>query len=258
MEFNIMRVAVAGGTGLVGRNTVRALEASGHEVVVLTRSHGVDLISGSGLREAIEGVDAVIDVTNSLARDPEETREFFGTVTHQLMAAEQRAGVKHHLVLSISGIDRVEGNPHYAGKRHQEAQALAGPTPVTVLRATQFHEFADNMISWTRQDDALFVPPALIQPVAVSDVADVLAELAAGDPLGRAPDLAGPEPQDLVDMVRRLLTVRGESLRIVPTWDGMFREEMAGKVLLPGPDARIASTTFDAWLTTQRANAGVL
>jgi uncharacterized protein YbjT (DUF2867 family) len=244
-----MRIAVVGGTGLVGRHTVAALRRAGHEPVVVARSTGVDVLSGDGLDAALAGVDAVVDTTNSTAYDPEETRAFFRTATENLLAAEQRAGVGHHVVLSIVGIDRVEGNAHYAGKRLQEEVALAGPVPVTIQRATQFHEFAAQVVGWTRQGDEAAIAPLLLQPVAASDVGVVLAEVAAGAPQGRAPDLAGPEPQDMVDMARRTFAVRGESITLIPTWhSGVFGLEMAGDVLLAGPGARLGPTTFDEWL----------
>jgi uncharacterized protein YbjT (DUF2867 family) len=244
-----MRIAVVGGTGLVGRHTVEALERAGHEVVVVARSRGVDVTTGAGLDEALAGVESVVDVTNTTATVPAAAQEFFGTTTGRLLAAERRAGVGHHVVLSIVGLDLVEGNAHYAGKRRQEELVQAGPVPVTVLRATQFHEFAEMVVGWTRQGDVAIVPPLLVQPVAAADVGRDLAEIATGPPQGRAPDLAGPEPQDLVDMARRTLVARGESVRLVPSWrDGPFGVEMAGEVLLPGPGARLAPTTFDAWL----------
>jgi uncharacterized protein YbjT (DUF2867 family) len=244
-----MRVAVVGGTGLVGRYTVEALEREGHEVVVVARSRGVDVTTGAGLDEALAGVESLVDVTNSTATDPAAAREFFGTTTERLLAAEQRAGVGHHVVLSIVGVDRVEGNGHYAGKRRQEELVQAGPVRTTILRATQFHEFAGMVVDWTRQGDVAVVPPLLVQPAAASDVGRVLAEIATGRPQGRASDLAGPEPQDLVDMARRALATRGDSVRLVPSWrDGPFGVEMAGEILLPGPGARLAPTTFDVWL----------
>jgi uncharacterized protein YbjT (DUF2867 family) len=232
----------------VGRYTVEALEREGHEAVVLARSRGVDVATGAGLDQALAGVESVVDVTNTTAVDPGAAREFFGTTTGRLLAAEQRAGVGYHVVLSIVGVDLVEGNAHYAGKRRQEELVEAGSIPFTVLRATQFHEFAEMVVGWIRQGDVVTVPPLLVQPVAASDVGRVLAEIATGPPQGRAPDLAGPEPQDLVDMARRALAAQGESARLVPSWrDGPFGVEMAGEVLLPGPSAWIAPTTFDAW-----------
>ena len=112
-----MRVAVVGGTGLVGRHTVEALEREGHEVLVLSRSRGVDVTTGEGLNHALVGVESVVDVLNTTATDPAAAREFFGTTTTRLLAAEQRAGLRHHVVLSIVGVDLVEGSGHYAGKR---------------------------------------------------------------------------------------------------------------------------------------------
>jgi uncharacterized protein YbjT (DUF2867 family) len=246
-----MKVAVVGGTGLVGRHVVRALDGSGHEVVVVSRAAGVDVLTGDGLTAALDGCETVVDVLNLPAQSAVEARELFGRATRQLLAAEEEAGVRHHVLLSILAVDRIEGNAHYAGKREQEKLAAAGPIPVTVLRAAQFHEFAGMVASWTLRDGVATVPPLLVQPVAASDVGDVLAELATGPPHEGTIDLAGPEPQDLVDMARRTLDARGQSVRLIPTWGGGFGVEMAGNALLPDPSARIAPTTFDEWLATQ-------
>jgi uncharacterized protein YbjT (DUF2867 family) len=247
-----VRIAVVGGTGLVGGHTVDAARRRGHEPVVLSRARGVDLVSGTGLLGAVAGVDAVIDVTSLQAPDVEATRALFAAATGNLLAAEQRANVRHHVLLSIVGIDRIEGNAHYAGKRVQEELVAAGPVPYTIQRATQFHEFAGQVVGWTRRGDVASVPPLLVQPVAAADVADVLVELAEEPPHGRAPDLAGPDPQDLVDMARRTLAARGESIRLVPSWQsGIYGVDGAGEVLLPGPGARIAPTSFEAWLEAQ-------
>ena len=193
----MLRVAVAGGTGLVGRHVVEGLQRRGHEAAVLTRGRGVDLETGDGLADALRGVAAVVDATNTPAAGPDEARAFFGAVTSNLLAAEQEAGVRHHVVLSIVGVDRVEGNGHYAGKRRQEELALAGPVAATVVRATQFHEFAAMVVSWTRRGDVATVPPLLVQPAAAADVGDALAAAVLGDPAG-VTEVAGPEPQDLV------------------------------------------------------------
>jgi uncharacterized protein YbjT (DUF2867 family) len=247
----VVRIAVAGGTGLAGRHTVAALRQAGHDAVVLARSVGVDLATGDGLAAALVGVDAVIDVINTPTVGPEQARAFFATTTRHLLAAEHHAGVRHHVVLSIVGIDRIRGNAHYAGKRAQEQAVLAGPVPVTVVRTTQFFDYAAMMVGWTRRGQVATVPPLLIQPVAVADVAEFLVQVAVGAPRLGVLELAGPELQDLVDMARRTLAARGESLQLVPTWRGLIGVEAAGEVLLPGPDAQIASTTFEAWLDAQ-------
>ncbi len=248
-----MRVAVIGGTGAVGRHTVDALRRGGHEAVVVARSTGVDVSTGKGLDAALAGVDAVIDVTNIQAADAAAAREAFATATRNLVAAEHRAHVRHHVLLSIVGVDRIEGNPHYAGKRAQEEIVSSGAVPYTIQRATQFHEFAETVVAWTRQGDVATVPPALVQPVAAADVGEALAKIAADTPQQRAADLAGPVPEDLVDMARRTLFRRGEAfVRLVPSWrTGIYGVEAAGEVLLPGPGARLTPTTFEAWLGAQ-------
>jgi uncharacterized protein YbjT (DUF2867 family) len=234
-----------------------ALRRSGHDAVVIARSTGVDVITGAGLTEALAGVDSVVDVLNLRAGTADEARSRFGAATTRLLAAEQGAGVEHHVLLSILGLDRLQGGAHYAGKRRQEELARAGPVPVTIVRAAQFHEFARMVVDWTRRGEVAIVPPLLVQPIAASDVGAVLAEVATGEPHGGLIDLAGPEPQDLVDMARRTLAARGETIRLVPSWHGPFGVEAAGDVLLPGPDARLAETTFDAWLAGAALKAQV-
>ncbi|MEV0616838.1 NAD(P)H-binding protein [Nonomuraea sp. NPDC050404] len=246
-----MRIAVAGATGNIGALTVAALERAGHDVVRMSRSLGVDLVSGEGLDAALTGVEAVIDAVNGQPGGRAETVAYFGGTTRNLLAAGQRAGVRHHVLLSIVGIDRVDGNDHYAGKREQEKLVAAGPVPWTIVPFTQFHDFAAMVASWTEQDGVATIAPLLVQPIAPADVADVLAEIAAGEPKGRHADVAGPEPQDLVDMVRRTHQALGREVRLVPTWSTMFGPEMAGNVLLPGDGARIAPTTFEEWLVKQ-------
>lgn len=247
-----MRIAVAGATGNIGKLTVAALTGAGHEVVPVSRSQGVDLTTGAGLDAALAGVDAVIDATNAPSAGPEETVAYFAATTGHLLAAEQRAGVRHHVLLSIVGIHAIEGNAHYAGKREQERLVQAGPVPYTIVPATQFHDFAEMIVSWTEQDGVAPISPLLVRPIAPADVADVLARVAAGEPRGRHVDVAGPDQQDLVDMARRTLAVRGRDVKLVPTWDGpLFGLSMSGNVLLPGKDAWLAPTSFDAWLAQQ-------
>ncbi len=243
-----MRIAVAGATGNIGARTVRVLERAGHHAVPISRSHGIDLTTGAGLDDALAGVDAVVDATNVPATSRDEAVSSFGTLTRNLLAAEARAGVRHHVLLSIACIHRVEGNAHYAGKREQERLVEAGPVPWTIVPVTQFHDFAAMVTSWTEQEGVATIAPLLVQPIAPDDVAEILAAIATGEPQGRHVDVAGPEPQDLVDMARRTHEARGHQVKLVPTWSGIFSTAMAGEVLLPGDDAHLAPTTFDEWL----------
>ncbi len=247
-----MRVAVAGATGNIGARVVAALQAAGHEVVAISRSSGVDLSTGEGLDAALAGVQAVVDAISAPPTDRDSTVDYLGTATRTLLAAEERAGVSHHVLLSIVGIHGIDGNPHYAGKREQERLIEAGSVPWTIVPATQFHDFAEMVVSWTERDGRAEIAPLLVQPIDPDDVAAVLAEVAVGDPQGRYADVAGPQTQDLVDLARRTLAARGREVTLVPTWSSVFGVEMAGNALLPGAGARIAPTTFDQWLSRQR------
>jgi uncharacterized protein YbjT (DUF2867 family) len=243
-----MRIAVVGATGRIGTQTVRALQRNGHETVAISRSSAIDAYTGVGLDGALGGVDALIDTSNTLSQDEAEIVDFFSTTTTNLLAAEQRATVPHHVLLSIVGIDKGQRVPHYAGKREQERLVMSGPIPWTVVRATQFLDFAVQVAGWTRQDGTATIAPLLVQPIAHSDVGDCLADIAGGEPLRRHVNIAGPETQDLVDMARRTFEARGETVRLVPTWRGAFDTSMAGEVLLPGDDARLGHVTFEDWL----------
>lgn len=242
-----MRVAVAGGTGLVGRMVVAALEREGHTPVVIARSQGVDLVSGRGLGPALEGVTAVVDTSNVTTTSRRGSVEFFARATANLLDQATRAGVQHLVVLSIVGIDRVDFG-YYEGKRRQEELVRAGSVPHTILRATQFHEFGQQLLDRMPGPVAV-VPRMRSQPVAASEVADALVRLTTGPALGDAPELAGPEVHDMVDLVRRQVRHNGDRRLVVPArLPGAVGRAMAGGGLLPtGPGPR-GSVTFDEWL----------
>lgn len=244
-----MKVAVAGGTGVAGGHAVRVLRERGHDVRVLARSTGVDVATGRGLEAALAGVDAVVDATNVPTTRRRAAVEFFTASTMQLQRAGHRAGVGHHVVLSIVGVDAVDFG-YYVGKRRQEEVALAGDVPASVLRTTQFHEFAVQTMDRLRVGPLVFVPQMRTQPVAAREVGAVLADLAVGPAVGRAPDLGGPAAYAVIDLVRRVRAHLGRRERLVPLWlPGRAARAMASGALLPGPGARHGTLTFDAWLT---------
>lgn len=250
-----MRVAVAGGTGMVGRYVVTALSGAGHEPVVLARSRGIDLTTGAGLAEALEGARAVVDVSNVATMSRKHAVAYFTAASRHLLAAGERAGVEHHLALSIVGIDRVDLG-YYEGKLRQEETVLAGPVPATVLRATQFHEFAGQTLDRLRGPLAV-VPRMRIQPVAAAEVADELVRLVAGPAAGRAPELAGPEVLELVDLARQVLDARGSRRLLVPlTLPGSAGRALRDGALLPAQDAGRGHQTFTDWLARTRPAGG--
>ncbi|BDT92541.1 MULTISPECIES: SDR family oxidoreductase [Nocardia] len=242
-----MKLTVIGGTGRIGSQVVRKLTAAGHEAVPAAMSTGVDLISGQGLDQALEGAQVVVDLANSPTFD-EASLEFFRTSMRNLLAAGQNAGVGHQVVLSIVGVDRVPQLDYYRAKTLQEDLLRQGPTPYSIVRVTQFFEFMDAVLSWTSDGDTVRLPATPIQPIAAADVVDAVVEVATGDPLGGIRNVAGPDVFTLDELGRLTLAARHDD-RTVVTDDtaGMFAA-VPGDVLTAGPDARLAPTHYREWL----------
>jgi uncharacterized protein YbjT (DUF2867 family) len=251
-----MRIAVAGGTGRVGRHVVAVARERGHDVVVLARSTGVDLVEGTGVADALAGVDAVIDVATTTIMSAAKASEFFEATSRMLLTAEKAAGVGHHLVLSIVGIDGVDAG-YYAGKLAHERAVMAGDIPWTILRATQFHEFAGQVLERGTFGPFRLAMRMRTQPIAAREVAERLVDLAEAEPSGRARDLAGPREESLVEMIRayaRAQGIRGPipAFSLPGAWGRALR---SGKAL-PGPDAMLGRQTFEEWLATTTVDAG--
>jgi len=243
-----MKIAVAGGTGTAGQYVVTAARDVGDEVTVLSRRTGVDVASGTGLARALEQVDAVIDVTNPGTLSARVATRFFTRSTARLLAAGAAAGVKHHVALSIVGIDGVEGG-YYAGKlAHERAVEQSERVPYTIVRAAQFHEFPAQFLS-RMPGPIAYLPTGLLRPVAAREVGEYLVRVAKREPAGRAADLVGPRDEVLADMARRYLRRAGKRQRVLEL-------RMPGRVgrafasgTLRGTDAALrARTDFATWL----------
>lgn len=247
-----MKIAIAGGTGTVGRPTVDAVRAAGHEPVVLSRSGGVDLSTGAGLEAALDGVDAVIDTVNISTLSAGSATEFFTAATGNLLAAARRAGVAHVVLLSIVGIDRMPYD-YYAGKIAQERVVEASALPWTILRATQFHEFAGQLYERAKVGPLHVAPRARVQPVAAREVGEHLTAIAAGSPQGRARDLAGPREERLDEMVRAFARREGHRGWIPRvSLPGPQMKGMRAGLALPSADAVLGRQTFTEWLAERR------
>lgn len=243
-----MRIAVAGGTGVVGRYAVEAAQDAGHDVVVLARSRGVDVLTGAGLDAALDAADAVIDATNSgTTLSAKKATAFFEAATRNLLEAERRVGVGHHVALSIVGIDGIDAS-YYAGKLAQERAVAAGPVPFTIARAGQFHEFAGQVLSGMKGPVAL-VPKLLMRPVAAREVGAHLVRVAEGGPVERARDLVGPRDEVLVDVARRQLAVEGRRRAVLEVrLPGTYGRGLASGVLRGDAGALQGRLTFEEWL----------
>ena len=242
-----MRIAVAGGAGLVGKFVVTAAENRGHEVVSISRRNGIDLTSGEGLVEALNGVDVVIDVTNKTTLSAKAARRFFSTVTDNLLSAEAQTGVKHHVALSIVGIDGIDDG-YYAGKLEQERTIDRGKIPYTIARSSQFHEFVTQQLQGMPGPIALF-PKSLMRPVSAREVGQHLLDIAEGRALRRATDLVGPRNEVLADLARRQIAFDGlKKLVLEFPLPGVFGRGMASGDLRGKGETLVGKTTFDDWL----------
>jgi uncharacterized protein YbjT (DUF2867 family) len=244
-----MKLVVVGGTGLVGRNIVRRLRAGGHDVLPVSRASGVDIITGAGLAECMVNADVVIDASNSPVLEGPASFDFFRIAIANLLDAEAKAGVKHHVVLSVVGTDRLSDSPYFRGKAWQESALRASGIPFTIVHATQFFEFLLQIVEASVYDQALRLSPAYIQPVASADVAVAMAELAVRPPKNAVIEMAGPERERLCELIQRFLTELEAPYDVVtdelaPYFGAMLDDDS----LLPRSDARVCSMGFGAWL----------
>ncbi|WP_019925169.1 SDR family oxidoreductase [Nocardia sp. BMG111209] len=242
-----MKIVVIGGTGRIGSQVVRKLTAAGHEAAPAARSTGVDLLTGAGLDEALAGADVVVNVANSPTFD-EASPDFFRTTMGNLLTAGERAGVRHQVVLSIVGVDRVPQLAYYQAKTLQEQLLREGPTPYSIVRATQFFEFVDSIMSWSADGDTVHLPATRLQPMAGADVVDAVTEASIGAPLQGIRNVAGPEVFTLDELGRITLAERHDDRTVViDDKAGMFAV-VTGDELIAGADARLAPTHFRDWL----------
>ena len=246
------KIAVAGATGRVGRHTVEVLEEAGHDVVRMSRSTGVDVVTGEGLSDALAGVDCIVDATSWPSNEQEPATEFFLAASRNLQEEGERAGVQRIVVVSIIGADRFTTG-YIASKVPHEEAMKSGPIPVRILRAAQFHEFVPLFLEWGRQGDVVYVPQMRTQLVAARTVAESLADLVNGSapaPDRSIPEIAGPREESLVEIAKLVAARRGDSVRIEAVSDPDDPEQAlwASGALLPGPDAVLAGPTFEQWL----------
>ncbi|MGN6479123.1 SDR family oxidoreductase [Luteibacter sp.] len=245
-----MKIVVIGGTGLVGRQVVDVLRADGHEAVAASRATGVNVVTGVGLDGALAGADVVVDASNSEAPYGEPSYEFFALAARNLLDAEARAGVGHHVSISVVGSDRQRHSPYFRGKAAAEDLIRASGIPYTILHATQFYEFLLAIVeAGGVSDQALRLSPAYIQPVASTDVAEALARIAVNPPRNMTLEIAGPELERMSDIVQRFLSGLESPVEVViderAPYFGAVLEERS---LVPCEAAHRCPVGFEAWL----------
>jgi uncharacterized protein YbjT (DUF2867 family) len=249
-----MKIVVIGGTGLIGSKLVEKLRRTGHEPLASAPDTGVNALTGEGLAEALEGAQVVVDVANAPVWDDAAVLDFFQTSSRNLLAAEAGAGVKHHVVLSVVGADRLPESGYLRAKLAQEDAVKAAAVPYTILRATQFFEFIGRIADSGTDGETVRLAPVFVQPESADDVAAALAEVAVSEPVNGIVELAGPEQFRLDELARRVLSANNDPRPVTADVHARyFGTELDDHSLTPGSNARIAATRFEDWLRESTA-----
>ncbi len=251
-----MRIVVIGGTGLIGSQVVRGLIEHGHAAVAAAPGTGVNTLTGEGLAEALEGADAVVDVSNSPSFADDAAMEFFRTATANLLAAEAAAGVGHHVALSVVGTERLaEQSGYFRAKLAQESLIRDGAVPHTIVRATQFFEFVRGIADAATEGAVVRVAPVQFQPIASADVAEAVSITAVGRPEQGIAEIAGPQRYRLDELIRTALTARGDRRTVLADPRARYwGAELADDTLVPKAGATLFGAQFEEWLLAASAH----
>jgi uncharacterized protein YbjT (DUF2867 family) len=248
-----MKIVVIGGTGLIGSKTVARLRAKGHDVLAASPNSGVDTITGEGLAEALTGCDVVLDLANSPSFEDKAVLEFFETAGRNLLAAEAKAGVKHHIALSIVGTERLPESGYMRAKLVQEKLIKASPIPYTIVHSTQFFEFLKGIADEATVGTVARLSPASFQPIASDDVADAMADVVLGMPLNGTIEIAGPERAPMNEIVARYLKASNDPRTVEADVNARyFGAKLNDQSLVPGDGARLGKIGFEEWFRQSR------
>jgi uncharacterized protein YbjT (DUF2867 family) len=252
-----VKIVIIGGTGRIGSKVTARLRAQGHEVVAAAPATGVDVLTGEGLDAALAGARIVVDLANSPSFEDAAALDFFRTAGRNLIAAEAKAGVSHHLALSVVGTDRLSASGYFRAKQAQEALVRESGIPYTIIHSTQFFEFLPGIIQSAAQGTTIRLSPALVQPIASEDVAEAVARFALQPPTNGIVEIAGPDRDSLSGLAQRFMS-RIEDPRevIADVHAPYFGAELATDTLVPANAAWKGSLDFEHWLACSEFAAG--
>lgn len=247
-----MKFVVIGGTGLIGSKVVARLAGQGHEVVAAAPSTGIDILTGEGLDAAMVGTDVVVDLANSPSFEDAAVLDFFQTAGRNVLGAEAKAGVGHHVALSVVGTEKLEASGYFRGKIAQEALIRESGIPYTIIHSTQFFEFLPRMIQSAADGNTVRLSPALVQPIAAEDVAKDVAQLAQEEPVNGIIEIAGPESESLASLAKRFMAITEDPRDVVSDVHApYFGAELGTDTLMPGASAWHGELSFDRWVIDQ-------
>ena len=253
-----MKFVVIGGTGLIGSKAVSRLERLGHEVVVAAPSTGIDILTGQGLDDAMAGTEVVIDLANSPSFEDEAVLSFFRTAGRNILEAETRAGVGHHVALSVVGTDKLAESGYFRGKIAQEALIRESSVPYSIIHSTQFFEFLPGIIKSGADGDQVRLPSALVQPISSDEVADAVVRIATSEPANGIVEIAGPEAYWMADLAQRYAEQTGDGRKVVgDVSTPYFGAKIHETTLIPAGEAWLGKINFDRWMSQYKDGQAV-
>ena len=244
-----MKIVVIGGTGRIGSKVVARLRDQGHEVIAAAPATGVDILSGEGLDAAMAGTRVVVDLANSPSFEDSAALEFFQTAGRNVLAAEAKAGVSHHLALSVVGTEKLAASGYFRAKLAQEQLIRDSAIPYTIIHSTQFFEFLPGIIQSAAEGSMVRLSPALVPPIASEDVAEAVARLALQPPANGIVEIAGPERESLAGLAQRFMTLIEDPREVVTDVNARyFGAALETETLVPANSAWKGSLNFEHWL----------
>ena len=251
-----MKIVVIGGSGLIGTKVVTQLRQAGHQVIAASPATGINTITGEGLAEAMNDTDIVIDLANSPSFEDNAVMEFFQTSGRNLLAAELNAGVKHHIALSIVGVDIMQNIGYMRAKKAQEELILQSGVPYTIIRSTQFFEFLAGIANQATDGNEVHLSNVKFQPIAAEDVAAFVTKYALAEPANGRVEIAGPERFEMYDIAAKYLQHANDPRKVVPNGKpAYFGGEITPEALVPAGLADLGAVNFETWWTNQSQKA---
>jgi uncharacterized protein YbjT (DUF2867 family) len=251
-----MKIVVIGGTGLIGSKVVNKIRQAGHEVIAASPNTGINTITGEGLAEALNNTDVVVDLANSPSFEDKAVMEFFQTAGRNLLAAEINAGVKHHLALSIIGVDLMQDSGYMRAKLVQEDLVRKSGVPYTIIRSTQFFEFLAGIADQATEGDVVHISDVQFQPIASEDVATFVAEAALAAPINGIMEIAGPGRFTMPELIARYLQGANDPRKVIPNSNSRYYGAQIGYTsLVPAGQARLGAIDFATWFAKQAQHA---
>lgn len=247
-----MKIVVIGGTGLIGSKVVGQLRQEGHEVIAASPNTGVNTITGEGLAEALKGAEVVVDLANAPSFEEKAVMEFFETAGRNLLGAEITAGVKHHVALSIVGVDIMQNIPYMRAKLAQESLIRQSGVPYTIIRSTQFFEFLAGITNEATVENEVHLSDVKFQPIAANDVATFVARYALGSPVNGKVEIAGPERFEMYEIGERYLRHTNDPRKVISSGRPVYYGgEITNTALVPAGQAELGTISFEKWWSSQ-------